>query len=195
MSNKSKHPRPKMHTCADCGNDKAVVRVTGWPNESWICLQCQRDRNDKLTEFVREGASVMQPIDPDSPPMPCGCGDCTADATYIVKVNSQHAEGYTGNDDVVGLTACDEHIPDMTNVFAEMIGKPVQVVNIDKPRYGPELHRQTVGFMLDMQPGEDLVTAIKRQRQCPDCDGTVELEDDGIHVIHRPTCPRLKSWQ
>jgi ribosomal protein L37AE/L43A len=73
MSSKSKRRRPNLHTCMDCGKRNAVVRVNMRVDEEWICIRCQRKRNDTLKELVRtSGAPVMQPIDPDGgPPMRC----------------------------------------------------------------------------------------------------------------------------
>jgi hypothetical protein len=194
MSSKSKHPRPNMHRCADCGKHNAVVHTGFWPNKEWICLKCQRKRNDQLDEIVRtSGALVMQPIDPDSPPMQCGCRDCSADATYITKINN--------GDGLMGITACDKHIEDMTQAVSKMVGEPLQTMDFDKmvrqQRRGPDVYRQRVGILVE--PGEDLITAIKRSRQCPDCDSVVDIDEAAsggieVHVTHGPTCPRLAAW-
>jgi hypothetical protein len=64
-----------------------------------------------------------------------------------------------------------------------------------KMHRGPEVRRDRIMAVIEPKPGEDFISAIKRSRQCPDCDSDVEFGPDGLHIIHRPTCPRLRSWQ
>lgn len=97
-----------MNTCTDCGGPNAVVRAL----HGWLCLDCQEKRNDTLGELAATLGPVMQPVDPDGPPTPCGCADCGRDAAYITRVHTEQG--------LVGVTACDEHIPAMVKVVAQM---------------------------------------------------------------------------
>lgn len=62
-------------------------------------------------------------------------------------------------------------------------------------RRGAEVRRDRIQAWIEVKPDEDLVTAVKRSQGCPDCDCDIELGPDVLHVIHRATCPRVRSWQ
>ncbi len=96
-------------TCADCGSPNAVVPDT----DGRLCRPCQDKRNDALADTARTLGPVCQQIDPDGPPESCGMADCTRDATHITRINTKRG--------LVGVTACDEHIPAMVNVVAQML--------------------------------------------------------------------------
>jgi hypothetical protein len=66
--------------------------------------------------------------------------------------------------------------------------------NRPKMRRGPEVRREPIAAVIDPKPGEGFIEAITRSRQCPDCDSDVEFGPDALHIIHQPTCPRLRSW-
>jgi len=101
-----------MNVCADCGNHQAVVADP----DGWLCRSCQDERNDKLADIARTIGPVLQPIDPDGPPMPCGMQGCPRDATGITRMYARQG--------LVGVTACDKHIPAMAKVVASMLATP-----------------------------------------------------------------------
>jgi hypothetical protein len=68
-------------------------------------------------------------------------------------------------------------------------------VKSKRKRFGPEIRRDKVAFMVEPRPGEDLRAAVERIRKCPDCDSVVDFVDGTVHVTHNPTCPRLRSWK
>jgi hypothetical protein len=76
----------------------------------------------RLTELARMGTSVVQPIDPHSPPVPCGCKGCPSDATWITKVPDPDGK-HGGRDGVVGVYACDGHVAAMGRVVAELLNE------------------------------------------------------------------------
>ena len=98
-------------TCVDCGSPDAVVTDPA----GRLCLPCQRKRNDNLAEIARTLGAVCQPIDPDGPPMACGMKGCSRDATTITRLHT--------DDGLIGVTACDQHIPSMAKVVAKMMAE------------------------------------------------------------------------
>lgn len=66
-----------------------------------------REENRRLGALAaRLGGPVTQPIDPDDPPLPCGCTGCGRDATVITRLR-------VGTSDEYGITACDRHVEAM----------------------------------------------------------------------------------
>jgi hypothetical protein len=67
-----------------------------------------RAENMRLDDTARQlvGATVVQPLDLDDPPMPCGHRGCGQDAVIIARMNVGTAGEY-------GMTACDVHTETM----------------------------------------------------------------------------------
>ncbi len=97
--------KKKFH-CADCGNHKAVTKVT----EGRVCLPCLTKRNRRLDELALTNA-IVAPVDPDGPPVPCGCRGCRQYATFVTRVpDAKHG--------VVGVAGCQV---EMTQTVAKVL--------------------------------------------------------------------------
>ncbi len=60
------------------------------------------------------GTDVFSPVDQDGPPLPCGCGDCTRDAAWIVRLD-------VGTPAERAMTACNRHIEAMATAYVDQL--------------------------------------------------------------------------
>ena len=79
--------------CVDCGRNQVASKA----GDGWLCLPCLGKRNDFLGGLAAAGQVVMQPVDPDGPPVRCGMTGCRRDAVTVLRVASR------------GVLGCAEH--------------------------------------------------------------------------------------
>ncbi len=87
--------------CVDCGRHAGIVQCT----DGRICRPCQDDRNDRIDGLLTNGVIAVQPVDPDDAARPCGNGDCTVDATTVLRFHQPRVAAGT-----VHMFACNDHI-------------------------------------------------------------------------------------
>jgi len=111
-------PEPLAH-CVDCGRTQVETLcgadMNGHP-PGWVCGNCRCVRQEGDIAWAAEhGGALMQRVDPDGPPQPCGCRGCTSDAVWVISVN-------IGTPAYRVVSGCDEHVDVMRNA-AESLAK------------------------------------------------------------------------
>lgn len=62
---------------------------------------------DQAEAWAHEnGGPLVQAVDPDGPPVECGCGDCARDAAVVATMKP-------GTDEAYRMAACEEHLSSM----------------------------------------------------------------------------------